>query len=538
MDRVNFAGNVIDMKKFPVTLILIWLFVSCTTHRSLNFANNDWLISEDYGQIINTDTSYRFTFGERLIPVDMPIICSMDSAKRYPGLDRYLWDIMRKANLDSSEILFYAPEMQSMFVKVNDNFDGIRPFGVSSDLREPKKLITYWTSKDNPEYWHRQPMEMHIYTYLTKPKKQFLVVSIFNYGDEEIAQIQILQTATRKTAKMKLPNEPIMPFFKRDVTDMGQLLFWASIVRNLRAINAANYEIGNELKQLREAKSKATYKNLISKGDSALIAKDHRAALKYYQRAISNTSHVRSKDVYNAACAASIIGDTAIAMDMLWRNVKQFSKWYVTHEDKDLKSLHSHSRWKEFTDTMRLRQDRLEANYDRKLKARLEGIFRTDQDVRYRFIEAYKAERKDSALIAELTAEMRQTDSCNLAEIKDILTKHGWVGKRTVGNACNAIWIVIQHSDIDTQKWALPMLKSAADSGDISRASIAMLEDRILVNENLPQIYGTQFSWGEKGELILYPLENPEQVDELRKSIGLGPLEDYLNAMRKSHGAK
>src|SRR2546430_12422286 len=36
-----------------------------------------------------------------------------------------------------------------------------------------------------------------------------------------------------------------------------------------------------------------------------------------------------------------------------------------------------------------------------------------------------------------------------------------------------------------------------------------------------PQVYGTQYDWDEKGELNPHPVEDPEGVDELRRSVGL-----------------
>ena len=55
------------------------------------------------------------------------------------------------------------------------------------------------------------------------------------------------------------------------------------------------------------------------------------------------------------------------------------------------------------------------------------------------------------------------------------------------------------------------------------------MEDRILMFEGKPQIYGTQLH-SETGakDWKLYTLLEPEYVDKRRAEMGLGPLSEYL----------
>jgi len=57
---------------------------------------------------------------------------------------------------------------------------------------------------------------------------------------------------------------------------------------------------------------------------------------------------------------------------------------------------------------------------------------------------------------------------------------------------------------------------------------VAMLEDRVRTFSGLPQIYGTQFAWDERGEMQPLPLEDAARVDERRAAIGLPPLAEKL----------
>jgi hypothetical protein len=55
------------------------------------------------------------------------------------------------------------------------------------------------------------------------------------------------------------------------------------------------------------------------------------------------------------------------------------------------------------------------------------------------------------------------------------------------------------------------------------------MEDRILMMEGKPQIYGSQISKnGETDKWELYTLEKPETADKRRAEVGLGSLKEYV----------
>ena len=47
------------------------------------------------------------------------------------------------------------------------------------------------------------------------------------------------------------------------------------------------------------------------------------------------------------------------------------------------------------------------------------------------------------------------------------------------------------------------------------------------MNQGKPQVYGTQ-TITSNNKVFIVPLENPDKVDELRKEIGLAPLNNYM----------
>lgn len=130
---------------------------------------------------------------------------------------------------------------------------------------------------------------------------------------------------------------------------------------------------------------------------------------------------------------------------------------------------------------------------------------------------------------------MRAVHDANAARIGAIMDDHGWPGEPQVGaRAAEAAWLIVQHAIAQPglQRRALEALRSAVERGDAPPVQLAMLEDRICTLEGRPQRYGTQFDWDERGELSPLPIEEPDAVDERRRSVGLGTLGDAAREHR------
>ena len=241
--------QILSIRHYLTIVMMIILFASCSSPKGLVFANREWNVSDYYGQIIDKDTTYRMTFGNVLIPDPLTIVSSSDSVAKYPGMDSFLADILHTARLDSAEILFYAPEMLTMFVKPKRVMSPLRPSSVSSPMSD-EKPFTMWVNEGDIEDWTRSPTEMYTYTYFDKRKKQFLIVDFYDYGDTPIAQITVFQSRNKATEKMNVKETHRRSFsvvydvrkFMRDIE------FWAHQVEIRRARAFANYKIGQEQK--------------------------------------------------------------------------------------------------------------------------------------------------------------------------------------------------------------------------------------------------------------------------------------------------
>jgi len=165
-----------------------------------------------------------------------------------------------------------------------------------------------------------------------------------------------------------------------------------------------------------------------------------------------------------------------------------------------------------------------------------------DQEARMRCIELTRglaAGQQPSAEANEAIERLRAVDADNTAWLRDVVRSRGWPRRSDVGErAANAAWLLVQHSDQDSafQRECLELLAAAVAAGEASATDMAYLTDRVLRAEGKPQRYGTQFAPGPQGSLEPQPLENAEGVDELRASVGLGPLEEYARKIEEMYG--
>lgn len=128
---------------------------------------------------------------------------------------------------------------------------------------------------------------------------------------------------------------------------------------------------------------------------------------------------------------------------------------------------------------------------------------------------------------ADLAQLQIQNDAANMRRLREIVKAYGWPGLRFAGakGAQNA-FLVLQHADTASQKEFIPLLRAAVATHDVRGAELAMLEDRLLVADGLPQLYGTQLKSIEP--VALFPVADKKNLDRRRKSMGLQPIKDYL----------
>jgi len=165
------------------------------------------------------------------------------------------------------------------------------------------------------------------------------------------------------------------------------------------------------------------------------------------------------------------------------------------------------------------------------LTKQIDSMFKTDQFWRVEFTKRY---RKEKSAYSDETIQKNwsEADRINELKAKTIIKKYGYPGYDLVGGSSDSFWAIIQHcdNDIPFQERVLALMKQQMDKNNASKEKYAYLTDRILVNKDQKQIYGTQLSRDNKtGKYSPFPLKYPKLVDKLRKEVGLEPLAIYIN---------
>ena len=176
-------------------------------------------------------------------------------------------------------------------------------------------------------------------------------------------------------------------------------------------------------------------------------------------------------------------------------------------------------------------KEKAEAHLDKQLVATLDTIYEDDKKYRTQINDIAKEYGWESNELKEHVKIMKAQYSINTSKIKKILDEYGWLGADIIGNQGDStLFLVIQHSDLETQEKYLPMMREAVKKGNAKANNLAFLEDRVALRKGEKQIYGSQIAPDpETGEYIILPLIDPENVDKRRAEVGLGKFQDYIS---------
>jgi hypothetical protein len=133
--------------------------------------------------------------------------------------------------------------------------------------------------------------------------------------------------------------------------------------------------------------------------------------------------------------------------------------------------------------------------------------------------------------------KQNEIDKSNMQRLASIIKSYGWPGNRFAGidNASNA-FLVLQHADLASQHRYLPLLRRAVAKGEANAQDLAMLEDRVLVRDGKPQLYGTQLLPHVPDQPVRpFPVQDEAYLDKRRSDLGMPPMTDYINSMQKHY---
>ncbi len=175
----------------------------------------------------------------------------------------------------------------------------------------------------------------------------------------------------------------------------------------------------------------------------------------------------------------------------------------------------------------------LEAN---KMKVELQEIWRLTQKNNMILTDSIEANFGAGSQEAfAFWKKLKQIDSLNFLKVENIIAQNGWPKISVVGREAAAITqqIILKQGAKGMEKY-LPLLKDAYMQKEADGLWVAEWEDKILMENKLPQLYGTQeeCEFLANGERICkpYKIDDIEQLDERRRNLGLESFAEFADA--------
>ncbi len=164
-------------------------------------------------------------------------------------------------------------------------------------------------------------------------------------------------------------------------------------------------------------------------------------------------------------------------------------------------------------------------------------MWQNDQSARGTYIALQTEDKQGAEFWAErrAAAHTRLLDGRSANFIESLLSQYQWIDRDQFGDEVSAhAWILVQHADHlpDLQRRVLSRMEPLLATNGVSRKNYAFLWDRVAVNSDRAQRYGTQPTWEcEDGKMALKPLEDPDNVNARRAQMGLNSVEQGLADM-------
>ena len=189
------------------------------------------------------------------------------------------------------------------------------------------------------------------------------------------------------------------------------------------------------------------------------------------------------------------------------------------------------------------RQARFKKNKNEEIavvQSEISRLWMEDQLARAAYVQTQTASKTDARHWAHRisTADAVAIDEKSSKYLRELLSEVEWIDiDRFTRPISQHAWILVQHSDdhVDLQKLALSRMEPYLETGGVLKRNYAYLWDRIAVNSAELQRYGTQPDWAscKDGKLTLMPVEDPENVDERRSTMQMGPVHEDLERMSR-----
>ena len=129
---------------------------------------------------------------------------------------------------------------------------------------------------------------------------------------------------------------------------------------------------------------------------------------------------------------------------------------------------------------------------------------------------------------------LEKIDKPHTARLNEIFNQNGFPTERQVGkDGLQAFMILLQHtSDESLRQKCLKPITKAFKRKEIPPQDYANFVDRLLVHQNKPQIYGSNFDMKD-GKLVMSAVKDRTNLDKRRRKLGLPTIEEYAKMLKE-----
>lgn len=122
---------------------------------------------------------------------------------------------------------------------------------------------------------------------------------------------------------------------------------------------------------------------------------------------------------------------------------------------------------------------------------------------------------------------MAEIDSTNTAKLQALIAQFGFPTWELVGrDASYNAWLIAQHS-WSYLPWYYEHYKDAVKNNNADRHSLAYMEDRYMMQQGRPQLYGTQYSQSDT-VIGFHPIADIKNVDRRRLSVDIEQMDPFF----------
>lgn len=244
-----------------------------------------------------------------------------------------------------------------------------------------------------------------------------------------------------------------------------------------------------------------------------------------------------SYEVYRLAAYHAVLGEADSAFKFLNIPVEHSDEMLEVFQDQRFDNIRGHVHWDNSVQGIleRWQAQTPEGNIDYLLA--IKQIFYKDQLLRVELEEVASAQGRDSKAFRQQAEAAYVQDSLNLWRLDALIDQYGWPTTATVGaGQVSDVVTSLLHAGLSLKLKYAQEVEQAAVLGEIPKVLLCYYRDKISIEQQGIQHYGTQVYWDdEKREIRLFPIEDAHDVDRRRTEMGLDSLHHYVNHMQESY---